>query len=188
MTLELLKKSLEDAKVMERGSYRYFIHPLTDSIPPIQPALLREVCEAIGSHADLDVDYIVTLEAMGIHVSAVLSQMTGLPFNIVRKRPYGLPGEIVLDQSTGYSRGSMYLNSVRKGDVVAIVDAVISTGGSLVATIGALQKAGAVIKDIVCVIERGDGVRKVREATGFTVKTLATVEVGEKVRVLRMMD
>jgi adenine phosphoribosyltransferase len=184
MTLKLLTESLLAAKVMRRGEYRYFIHPLTDSIPPIEPALLREVCEEIAGRADLDVDYIVTMEAMGIQLCAVLSQMKGLPFNIIRKRPYGLPGEIVLDQSTGYSKGSMYLNSVRRGDVITIVDAVISTGGTVIAAVGALERAGAIVKDIVCVIERGDGAERVRQATGFRVKTLAKIEVGDSVRIV----
>jgi adenine phosphoribosyltransferase len=188
MTLELLRESLLSAPVMERGQYRYFIHPLTDSIPPLQPELVKEVCSAIKRNADLDVDYMVTMEAMGIHICAVLSQMTGIPMNIIRKRQYGLPGELVIDQNTGYSKSAMYLNSVKRGDVVTIVDAVISTGGTLTATIGALQRGGAIIKDIVCVIERGDGVGAVYEATGFKVKTLAKIEVDDKVRITRTID
>jgi adenine phosphoribosyltransferase len=188
MKLKHLKESLENAPVMKRGQYTYFIHPLTDSIPPIQPELLKEVCDAIKEKSKLDVDYIVTLEAMGIHISAILSQMTGLPFNIIRKRQYGLPGEIIMDQTTGYSKGNMYLNSVKRGDVVTIVDAVISTGGTLTATIKALQNAGAIIEDIICVIERGNGVAEVEKATGFRVKTLVKIEVAEKVRIVKMID
>lgn len=183
-----MKASLEAAPVMRRGEYVYFIHQLTDSIPPIDPRLLAEVCEAIEDCTDLDVDYIVTMEAMGIHISAVLSQRTHLPFNIIRKRMYGLPGEVELQQRTGYGGSKMYLNSVERGDVVTVVDAVISTGGTLIATIEALRVAGAVVKDVVCVIERGDGVEAVRKATGFKVKTLARIDVGEKVRVTGTLD
>ena len=188
MKLRLLNESMEKAPVMKRGPYSYFIHPLTDSIPPLRPELVREVCESIKEHARLDVDYIVTLEAMGIHISAVLSQMTGLPINIIRKRQYGLPGEIVMDQSTGYSKGAMYLNGVRKGDRVMIVDAVISTGGTLIAAIRALKNAGAMVEDVICVIERGDGVEKVRQSTGYKVKTLIKIDVTERVKVLGTID
>ncbi len=188
MSLELLKKTMEDAPVIERKGYRYFVHPLTDSIPPIRPEIVKEVCEYIMEHADLDVDYIVTMEAMGIHVSAVLSQMTGRPFYIVRKRRYGLPGEVVVDQRTGYGKGSMYINSAKEGDVVTIVDAVVSTGGTLTAVVDGLRRAGAEVKDIVCVIERGDGVEKVKAATGLDVKTLIKIEVGENVEVVNTID
>jgi len=188
MKLELLVESLRKAPVIERGEYSYFIHPLTDSIPPLRPELLKEVCTAIVEAADFDVNYIVTMEAMGIHIGALTSQMTGLPLNIIRKRRYGMPGEIVLNQTTGYSRGSMYLNNVKKGDVVTIIDAVISTGGTLIATINALKMAGALIKDVVCVIERGDGAMAVEEATGFQVKTLVKIDiVDNRVKILKTL-
>jgi adenine phosphoribosyltransferase len=188
MTTKMLKKSLMDAPVIKRGPYSYFIHPLTDSIPPIEAALMKEVCLALKEHTDMDADYIVTMEAMGIHICAVLSQISGLPLNIIRKRQYGLAGEIILDQSTGYSSGKMYLNNVKRGDVVVIVDAVISTGGTMIASINALKKAGAIVKDCICVIERGDGVERVMDATGFKVKTLVKIEVADSVKIVGSID
>ena len=188
MSLERLKKSLEKAKVMRRGKYKYFIHPLTDSIPPIEPALLKQVCEKIIQVADLDSDYILTMEAMGIHVSTLTGYLADLPVNIIRKRPYGLEGEVQLKQETGYGRSKMYLNNVEKGDIVTVIDAVISTGSTLTATLDALVEKGAIVKDVICVIERGGGVKKVAENTGFHVKTLAKIEVGEKVKILSLID
>jgi len=149
MGYEMLRRTLAEAPVMQRGEYRYFIHPLTDSIPPIEPALMEEVANEVIGSADLDVDYMITMEAMGIHVAAIIGHLTGIAYNIIRKRSYGIPDEIRIAQKTGYSRGEMYLNSVSPGDVVTIVDAVISTGGTLVAVINALRDRGAIIKDIV---------------------------------------
>lgn len=180
----LLERSLKQAPVIRRGKYRYFIHPLTDSIPPIDADLMKHTCERIVKAADLDADCIVTLEAMGIHISAVVSQMSSVPVNIVRKRPYSLPGEEVLDQRTGYGGAKMYLNSVQEGDRVCVVDAVVSTGGTLVALIDALRRRGAEITDIVCVIGRGDGAQRVFDETGLKVKTLVDLEVKEDVEVV----
>lgn len=184
LDLPLLRETLDKATVVKRNGYVYFIHPLTDTIPPIKPELLEEICDAIIRIADVDVDVIVTMEAMGIHIAAVLSQKTGLPFNVVRKRQYWLPGEVVLDQQTGYSRGRMFINGIKQGDRVLLVDAVVSTGGTLVAVLDGLRGIGAVVKDVVCVIERGDGVRAVREKTGFEVKTLVKIEVDGRVRII----
>jgi adenine phosphoribosyltransferase len=188
MEIKLLKKSIEDAKVMKRGGYSYFIHPLTDSIPPINPNLMKEVCSALSDAADFDCDYILTMEAMGIHIGAILSQMTGAPLNIIRKREYGLEDEIELGQKTGYSRSKMYINNVKRGDVVTVVDAVISTGGTMSSTLSALSDAGAIVKDVICVIERGDGVSEVMEKTGFNVKTLVKIDVQEKVTIVRTIN
>ena len=183
--LELLVKSLEECPVIKRGEYNYFIHPVTDGIPRLEPVMLSDVCDTIAKVSDLNVDYILTMESMGIHISSVLSQKTGLPVNIVRKKQYWLSGEIVLDQTTGYGKGKMYINCVKKGDRVLVVDAVVSTGGTLVAVLQALKKAGVVVKDAVCVIERGEGKRVVKEQTGFDVKTLVKIDVLDKVRVLK---
>ena len=185
LNMPLLKKSLEESLVVKRGEYNYFIHPLTDTIPPLKSELLDEVRNAIIGAADTDVDVIVTMEAMGIHIAAVLSQKLGIPFNIVRKKQYWLPDEVVLDQETGYSKCRMYINGLNKGQRVLLVDSVISTGGTLTSVVKCLEKVGVDIKDIVCVIEKGDGKKLVEERTGYTVKTLAKITVSEdKVTVL----
>jgi len=66
--LEILKRSLYDAPVFKRGDYNYFIHPITDGVPETRPELIREVVCHIIRIADLDVDKIVTVEAMGIPI------------------------------------------------------------------------------------------------------------------------
>ncbi|MFH1403175.1 MAG: hypoxanthine/guanine phosphoribosyltransferase [Candidatus Altiarchaeota archaeon] len=181
--LDLLKSSLAQAPVIKRGEYNYFIHPITDGIPRLDPDLMGEVCDAIVGVAELDVDYIMTVESMGIHLASVVSQKTGIPVNIVRKKQYWLPGEAVLNQSTGYGSGSLFMNYVEKGDVVTVIDSVISTGGTLIAVLKGLVGKGAIVKDVVCAIERGDGVERVLEETGFMVKTLVRVDVGKSVSV-----
>ena len=186
-SLPLLRKSLESAPVIKRGEYSYFIHSLTDTIPPMQPALLDEICNGILSVVNKSkFDVIVSMEAMGIHLAALLSQKTGIPFNIVRKRQYWLPGEVLLDQKTGYGKGQMFINAIKKGDRVLLVDAVVSTGGTLTAVINGLRSIGAVITDVVCVIERGDGKSVVKKKTGVQVKTLVKVDItGSRVKVLK---
>ncbi len=57
------------------------------------------------------------------------------------------------------------------------MDDVISTGGTLIAIIKALEKAGAEIKDIVCIIDRGEGKKEVEEKTGYKIKTLVKIDV-----------
>lgn len=178
--LERLVQSLEASPIMKRGEYNYFIHPITDGVPLLEPALLREIGCAMVRCLDLEgVDKIVVCEAMGIHIGVALSMMTDIPLVVVRKRPYGLPGEVAVHQTTGYSKGELYLNGIEPGDRVAIVDDVCSTGGTLKALIGALEHAGAEIVDICVVIGRGD------EEIGRPLKVLVKIEVSEtQVRVV----
>jgi len=173
--LPILTQSLKDAPITLRGDYYYFIHPITDGVPELTPALLSEVADRIIELVDTSVDKIVTIEAMGIPVGTALSMKTGIPLVIIRKRQYNLPNEIAVHQCTGYSKGELYLNGIAKGDRVLIVDDVISTGGTMKAVIQALEIAGALVSDIVAVIERGEGVASLR-AAGHDVKTLVSVD------------
>jgi len=184
--LERLKKSLLDAPVFRRGEYNYFIHPITDGVPEVRPELIREVVGHIIRIADLDVDKIVTVEAMGIPIGIALSIITDIPLVIIRKRKYGLPGEIEVAQVTGYSKSQLFLNGIGRGDRVIVVDDVISTGGTLLATLESLKVAGARVQDVVAVIRRGDGVDRLR-TKGYQIKTMVEVEVDEK-RVTRVTE
>lgn len=184
--LERLKKSLLEAPIFKRGDYNYFIHPITDGVPEVKPDLIREVVSHIIRIACLDVDKIVTVEAMGIPIGIALSIITDIPLVIIRKRKYGLPGEIEVAQVTGYSKSQLFLNGIKKGDRVIVVDDVISTGGTLLATLKSLKIAGAEVSDVVTVIERGDGVKRLR-AEGYDVKTMVQVEVDEK-RVTKVIE
>src|SRR5687768_1150020 len=119
---ERLRASLVDAPVVKVGDYDYFVHPLSDGIPLVDPDLLNEVVLDVCAVADLRVDRILTAEAMGIPLATALSMETGIPFSVVRKRRYGLPGEIVLAQKTGYGKGDLYVNGIKPGERVLVVD------------------------------------------------------------------
>jgi adenine phosphoribosyltransferase len=175
--LELMKASLESARIMKVGDYDYFIHPITDGIPRVDPALLDEVVQAMLRVGDFDCDLILAPEAMGIPVAVALSLRTGVPFAVVRKRRYGLPGEIEVGQSTGYSKGRLYINDVKAGDRVVVVDDVLSTGGTLRPLVLALKELGAEVVDVLVAVEKG-GIRPALERElGTPIRALVKVEV-----------
>ena len=175
---ELLRRSLLEAPVVDFGGYSYFVHPLCDGIPAIEPDLLREMVEDVVRIADLSgVDRIVTVEAMGIPLSIALSLRTGIPVSVVRKRRYGLPGEREIGQETGYARGRLYVNGLKPGDRIVFVDDVISTGGTLRPLLAAFREAGILVQDVVVAIEKGEGRALVEKESGVRVKTLQKMAV-----------
>jgi adenine phosphoribosyltransferase len=122
---------------------------------------------------------------MAIPLMVPLSLRTGIPYNVVRKRKYGLPGEVSVRQTTGYSEKDLYINGLKKGDRVVIVDDVISTGGTLRAIVKALQSMGVSIVDIIIVVQKTDQLERMEAELGVRIKTLVKVEVRDgKVRVL----
>ena len=175
--MDRLKQSLLDAPIIEKEGYHYFVHPISDGVPMLHPELLREIVIKIIRKAELEsVDKIVTPAAMGIHISTAVSLMTDIPLVVVRKRQYGLDGEVALSQVTGYSESEMYVNDVYEGDRVLVLDDVLSTGGTLSGVTGALAEIGAEICDIVCVIKKEGGGNELAE-DGYDAKTLINVAV-----------
>lgn len=175
--LSILTRTLRDSPIIKKGEYNYFVHPIADGIPEIQPELLSEVTDHINSLIYEDeLDRIVTIESMGIPIGTALSLQTGLPLTVIRKRQYGLPGEITVDQKTGYSEGKLYINGVNKGDRILLVDDVISTGGTMKAVIDALNTAGVMICDTIVIIEKGTGAIHLNRK-GYDIKTLVLIDV-----------
>jgi adenine phosphoribosyltransferase len=117
------------------------------------------------------------MEAMGIHIATALSLETNIPFVVVRKRCYELEEEVAVHQVTGYSECELYINGIKKGDKVLVVDDVLSTGGTMIAVLNALKSSGAQIADVIAVVEKGDGKEQVKTKTGYEVKTLVKVDV-----------
>ena len=174
--LEKLKRLWETSPVVMKGHYRYVVHPITDGIPYIEPRLLEDIVKKIMEVADLHVDYIVTPEAMGIPIATLLSYKTKIPLNVVRKKEYKLNGELKVYQKTGYAECQMYVNGLKRGDRVLIVDDIVSTGGTLLGIIKVLKKAGIKIADVITVFERGEGKKRIERETGFKIKTLLRVK------------
>jgi len=177
MALEALKASLESSPIVKRGDYDYIVHPITDGIPRVEPQVLKEATDAIVEIGNFDCDIIMTVEALGIPLATALSLRLGKPFNVVRKKMYGLPGEVNLSQVTGYSKSPLFINGIKAGDRVVIVDDVVSTGGTLWALVEALKSMQVKIVDILVVIEKTDKKHEIERKLGQQIKTLVKVDV-----------
>ena len=186
-SLQRLKESLLAAPIIWKGDYPYFIHPLTDGVPRLDPSVLNAVVELIETKVDWNsVDLILGIEAMGLPLTSPLSMRNNRPQVVVRKRSYGLEGELAIDQSTGYSKGSMYLNDIQEGERILIVDDVLSTGGTLDAIIKGVESLGAIIESVIVVVEKGPGLQQLQEKyPHIQISSIIRLEMdGEKVVLL----
>ena len=175
--LEEVKKSLEASPIVKKGDYNYFVNPISDGVPAMDPKMLRELALSVHKHADLDVDKIVAVEAMGIHLATALSLATDVPFVVIRKREYGLEGEQQVYQKTGYGSSNLFINDLHAGERVLLIDDVVSTGGTLIALLNTLKDLGLEIKSVVAVIEKGEGKKTVEEETGVEVLSIVKLDV-----------
>ncbi|MEC8742704.1 MAG: hypoxanthine/guanine phosphoribosyltransferase [Candidatus Thermoplasmatota archaeon] len=177
--MQRLSASLESAPIVWKDGYPYFVHPVTDGVPRLEGEVLSAIVHLIGERVDWDdVDMILGIEAMGLPLTAPLSVQHNRPLVVARKRAYGLEGEVVVDQSTGYSKGAMYLNDVRPGERVLIVDDVLSTGGTLRAVIDGIRRCGAEVAQVVIVVEKGPGMADLhRDDPSLNLSALIAVDV-----------
>ena len=175
--LEEVIKSLENSPIVKKGEYNYFVNPISDGVPAMEPKMLKELTEAVLKHANLDVDKIVAVEAMGIHLATALSLASDIPFVVIRKRQYGLEGECEVYQKTGYGSSNLYINDLHPGEKILLIDDVVSTGGTLVALIDTLTDLGLELKSVVAVIEKGKGRKIVEEKTDLKILSIVKLDI-----------
>lgn len=177
MELGRLRRSILEGPVVDINGYPYFVNPLADGIPRIDPDLLSKAADAVIEMADLDCDLILAPEAMGIPLATAVSMKSGIPFIVIRKRRYGLPGEIEISQRTGYSESRMFIDTVEAGERVVIIDDVIDSGNTLRASIERLRDAGVIVTEAIAVFCRHPDPDRLSEELGVPIRRLLDIGV-----------
>lgn len=176
--MSAIDESLREVQYKEKDGYPYIIHELLDGVPRVSQDLLVDwAAWALEQPLLAEATLLVAPEAMGIHLAVPITLATGTPYVVARKREYGLPGELVAYCETGYSQSCIYVNDVKPGDKVVVIDDVVSTGGTLTAMLTTLKEAGAEVLGALVAIGKGDGAAKVREATGLPVHTMRHIAI-----------
>jgi orotate phosphoribosyltransferase len=75
----------------------------------------------------------------------------------------------VRKEAKAHGTGQLIEGPFMKGDRVAIVEDVITTGGSALKAAAAVQAAGGAVVGVLAVIDREEGGREAIEAAGFPV-------------------
>jgi orotate phosphoribosyltransferase len=80
----------------------------------------------------------------------------------------------VRKEAKSHGTGRLIEGPFEKGDRVVVVEDVITTGGSALRAVDALQSAGGVIIGILALVDREEGGREAIESAGFNVLALTT--------------
>lgn len=176
-------EAFDDCELVPINGYNFVINSLTEQIPATSPQLLLDAAEWLIQSADMrHATKIVGEEDKGAVLVAATALRANLPFGLARWQPSGLEGQIEIDFDCEYTQGTLYLNGVESNDRVVIVEDVISTGGTMISLIKAIQRTGCEIVDVVCVAEKVDynGVQRIRDETGISVKCLLQLDLSGK--------
>ena len=83
------------------------------------------------------------LGAVALAASASLS--SGLPFVIVR------------DAAKEYGTANRLEGPFEEGEIVCLIEDVVTSGGALTEAVAALREAGLVVRNAICVVDREEG-------------------------------
>jgi orotate phosphoribosyltransferase len=113
-----------------------------------RPDLLRPLGDAIAAavaECEPDAVRIAAPELGAVPLAAAASLAGGLPFVIVRK------------EAKGYGTTNRIEGAYEKGELVCVVEDVVTSGGAALEAIEALREAGLRVSHTVCVVDREEG-------------------------------
>ena len=69
----------------------------------------------------------------------------------------GLPFVIVRDSAKEYGTGNRIEGPFEAGDLVCLIEDVVTSGGALAEAVAAIREAGVVVRNAICVVDREEG-------------------------------
>jgi adenine phosphoribosyltransferase len=115
---------------------------------------LNDCCEKIASYAK-DADYIAGIEARGFILASAVAVLSGKGFIPIRKSGK-LPGQVIsqsYELEYGKATLEIHSNLVPAGKKVLIVDDVLATGGTALASVELIEKASLIPTCLVFLLE-----------------------------------
>lgn len=110
-----------------------------------RPDVLEPIAEHMKDLIPRGVHYLGALEMGGIPIATALSLKTGIPVVFVRK------------EAKSYGTCKFAEGPDVKGKKICLIEDVITTGGQVVTSTQMLREAGALVDDVLCVIDRSEG-------------------------------
>jgi orotate phosphoribosyltransferase len=102
---------------------------LAEVVQEAEPEAVRLAAPALGAVA----------------LAASTSMASGLPFIIVR------------DETKEYGTANRIEGPFARGELVCLIEDVVTSGGALAESVSALRSAGLVVRNAVCVVDREEG-------------------------------
>ena len=127
------------------------------------PVGFRLVIDSLAQHyvsedLSFEFDIIVGIEARGFIIGGALSYVLGKGFVPIRKRGK-LPGETVQEEYVleyGTDIIEMHSDAIGPGDRVILIDDLLATGGTTLASAKLVEKLGGIVQEISFIVDLPD--------------------------------
>ncbi|URN93828.1 MAG: orotate phosphoribosyltransferase [Candidatus Pristimantibacillus lignocellulolyticus] len=141
-------------------SNEYFDKYLFES----KPQLLSKIAEELEKLIPKGTEILAGLELGGVPVATALSLKSNIPVAFVRKK------------AKAYGTYKLAEGIDVKGKKVCIIEDVVTTGGQVILSAKDLREAGAIVTDVIIVIERNIEGRKKLQEEGLKLHSLFKME------------
>ncbi len=131
------------------------------------PPLMRKVSALLAERmkqASLEPDVVIGIAEAGIPLAVGLSLHSGIPAGYVRSA------------AKAHGTKRMVEGAWKEGATAVLVDDVVSDGASKLEVLGHLQESGLNVRDILVVVDRGQGGVQIMERNGLRCHSVATMD------------
>ena len=166
---EKIAKALFDAKVIKFGSFELVsgkISPVYVDVRvlPSNPESMQIVTdELVKLIKKLNIEVIAGAETAGIPLAAAIAIKSKMPMVYVRKNP------------KRYGTMSMIEGLLEKNQKVVLVDDMATDGFSKIKFIEGVRQAGAIVEDVIIVLDREQGAADTVRKAGAKLHSLITL-------------
>lgn len=124
------------------------------------PTVLHAVADHLAELVPGDTQVLAGLELGGVPVATALSMVTGLPLALVRK------------EAKIYGTAKLAEGADIEFRRVLLIEDVVTTGGQVALSAGELRLRGAIVHQVLCVIDRSEGDHERLREAGVTLQAL----------------
>jgi orotate phosphoribosyltransferase len=126
------------------------------------PALLEDIASGMAAMLPEATDRLAGVELGGVALAAAVALKTGLPFVIVRR------------EAKEHGTAKEFEGKLEAGDRVALVEDIATTGRQAVQAARKLEKAGAKVAAVLCIVDRQEGAAEAMAEAGYDFRPLCS--------------
>ncbi len=167
--MDNLYQQLYDAGCIKFGEFRLksgILSPVYVDFRVLvsNPGLLRLVARHIARKLErLAFDRIAALPYAGLPIGVAVALEAGVPMIYPRK------------EVKDYGTGKLIEGEFKPGERIVVVDDVITDGATKIESIKPLEDAGLTVKDVVIILDREQGGKKILANAGYTLHSVTTL-------------
>jgi adenine/guanine phosphoribosyltransferase-like PRPP-binding protein len=136
------------------NSYKYFVYPYK-GITPIDVKDIKYLAEVVASKISNNIDAIFTVETDGIFTALPVAMILKKPLIVARSFNYKMRKSFHFTQKTGYYERELFFHfDPLKIKKIAIIDCILSTGGTVKAVLGLFAELAVEVEGVYVVVNK----------------------------------